>query len=208
MLRAVIFDIDGVLVDSREANVDLYQKLLTKAGYPAPTREAILGRMHMPLWQSIEHLAGIEDQKEVERIWKMVDEPGVRDATLLEFPDTLLDTLEALHNKYRLAVVTSRVRAGTDEVLNTGRIGHLFDFAISFEDYKNPKPHPEPLLLALSRFGITADEAIYIGDSDSDIVAARAAGMRSIHLSRTPHPDATAVAKEFHELLSAVDSLA
>ena len=207
MLKAVIFDIDGVLVDSKEANIDLYKKLLVKAGYPEPTREAILNRFHLPLWQSIEVLTGLADQKEVERIWRMIDEPGIRNPALLKFPTELLDTLTALHRKYRLAIVTSRVRMGVKEVFEAGKIGHLFDVAVAFEDYSKPKPDPEPLLLALKQLGVTAAEAIYIGDSDSDIDAANSAGMRSIHLSRSPHPSATVVAREFKELLQAIHSL-
>lgn len=49
MIKAIIFDVDGVLVDSREANVAFYQSLLQKAGYPKPSPEAIQACFHLPL---------------------------------------------------------------------------------------------------------------------------------------------------------------
>ena len=207
MLKAVIFDIDGVLVDSKEANIDLFKKLLVKAGYPEPAREEILTCFHMPAWQTIEKLTRQNDPVETERIWKMIKDPDLRNADLYEFPKELDETLQALHQHHRLAIVTGRVRYGVDEIFEAVPIEHLFDVVIAFEDYDNPKPHPEPLLTALKRLRIDAAEAVYIGDSNSDIEAAQSAGIRSIHLSLSPHKDATAVAREFKELLATVKSL-
>jgi phosphoglycolate phosphatase-like HAD superfamily hydrolase len=65
-----------------------------------------------------------------------------------------------------------------------------------------------PLLVALKKLKVDAKEAIYIGDSETDIEAARDAGMKSIHLATSPHTDATAGIKEFNELIAAIDSLA
>jgi phosphoglycolate phosphatase-like HAD superfamily hydrolase len=80
MLKVVIFDVDGVLVDSREANVALYQAILHKAGYNNVSRQAILECFHMPLWQSIEKLTGSQDQEEIRKIWESAHDPAIRDA--------------------------------------------------------------------------------------------------------------------------------
>jgi phosphoglycolate phosphatase-like HAD superfamily hydrolase len=56
-------------------------------------------------------------------------------------------------------------------------LDELFDFVVSCLDVKNPKPHPEPLLKILDHFGVSSDEAIYIGDSPIDEQSARAAGV-------------------------------
>lgn len=207
MLKAIVFDIDGVLVDSRDANIALYKSVLSRAGYPVPNDKTILACFHLPLKQSIKVLAGLDDPAEVERIFELAKTERIDTSRFFKFPGTLIKTLEELHERYRLAVVTSRIHLGVDEVFAKGKIGHLFDVVIAFEDYANPKPHPEPLLVALKELDVAAEEAIYIGDSDTDIEAARDAGMRSIHLSTTPHADATAVIREFKELLAAVRSL-
>lgn len=206
-LRAVIFDVDGVLVDSREANIAFFQALLHKAGYDNIQREDILACFHLPLWQSLEKLIGSSDQDEIRRIFDMASDTGLRNKDLLQFPEKLEHVLEQLHKKYKLAVVTSRIKVGVDDIFSAIEIKHLFDVVVTFEDYTNPKPHPEPLLVALKRLNIDADEAVYIGDSLSDIEAAKAAGMRSVFLSTENHNDAVARIEKLHELLNVLEKL-
>ncbi|MBX4190717.1 HAD family hydrolase [Candidatus Saccharibacteria bacterium] len=210
MLRAVIFDVDGVLVDSKDANVDLYQKLMVKAGYPKPGREKVLKLFHTPLWQTLEVLAETKDETEIKRIADRLSDPDLNSATraeLFRFPQKLEEILAELHNKYPLAIVTSRLKIGMNDIFNLRQIDHLFDVVVTYEDYKNPKPHPEPLLVAAERLGVAPQECVYIGDGESDIEAAIAAGMKSIHLSLKPHKSTNAAIVEFSELTSAVESL-
>jgi phosphoglycolate phosphatase-like HAD superfamily hydrolase len=208
MIEAILFDIDGVLVDSREANIALFQRLLTRAGYEKPTREEALACFHLPLEGSLAKLLKTEDTDEVKRVAGLVGEPGIRDPKLLEFPKTLEQTLETLHKKYKLGIVTSRIKLGVEDIFKEREIRHLFDAVVAYEDYSRPKPNPDPLIVALDRLGLSADQALYIGDSDSDIMAATAAGMPSIHLAPAKHTDATAGVAEFDELIQAIESLA
>ncbi|HVQ44258.1 MAG TPA: HAD family hydrolase [Candidatus Saccharimonadia bacterium] len=208
MIKAIIFDIDGVLVDSKNANVALFQTILSKAGYPTPSRSAVLRHFHQPLWQALEKLTGSTDQDEIRRIWELAKDPAMRNPDLFEFPDRLEDTLEQIHKRYKLAIVTSRIQAGVDEIFNARQIKHLFDVVVTFEDYENPKPHPEPLLVALKRLNIQTEEAIYVGDSHSDIDAATAAGMKSIHLAIEKHDDASAGIAHFDEIVGAIEQIA
>lgn len=210
MLKAIIFDVDGVLVDSREANVAIYKKLFVLAGYPEPSREEILALFHMPLWQSIQKITGTTDDAEVDRIWNMAqdDRDSIQDISLFEFPDNLEVVLETLYGKYRLAIVTSRIRVGMNDVFRAKDLRHLFDEVVVYEDYDNPKPHPEPLHVALKRLKLTADEVVYIGDAHTDVEAARDAGVRIIHVAEEKHDDATAGIKELSELLDAIQDLA
>ncbi len=208
MLKAVIFDVDGVLVDSKEANIAFFQALLGKAGYKDIDREDILACFHLPLWQSLEKLIGSTDQVEIQRIFDMASDVSLRNRSLLQFPEKLEDVLEQLHQKYKLAIVTSRIKVGIDDIFNAKEIKHLFDVVVTFEDYSNPKPHPEPLQVALKRLDVGAEEAIYIGDSPTDIEAVKAAGMKSVFLSTDDHKHAAARVNEFYELLEAVGKLA
>lgn len=208
MIKAVIFDVDGVLVNSHKANLVFYHALLEEAGYPEITDDDIRANYHLSSLHAIEKLTKSTDQNEIKRIWELGHEPRFRKNNLLEFPEKLEEILEELHKKYRLAIVTSRIRLGMDSIFGIKQIEHLFDAVITFEDYKNTKPHPEPLLVALKQLGITANEAIYIGDSSTDIEAAKAAGMKSVFLSTKPHEDAHANITEFSHLTEAVAKLA
>lgn len=205
MIKAIIFDIDGVLVDSREANIHLYQTIIKKAGYPAVSREAILECFHLPLKKSIERLIKVDDPKEIERVFSLASDPSVRDADLFVFPEKLEEVLEELHKKYRLAIVTSRIKIGVDSIFSIKEIKHLFEVVVAYEDYSNPKPDPEPLLVALERLRLSPSEAIYVGDSATDIDAARAANMKSIYLSPNTHKDASSVINDFNEIPKTIE---
>jgi HAD superfamily hydrolase (TIGR01509 family) len=208
MLKAILFDVDGVLALSQKANVAFFKNLMTAGGYPGITDEEILDRFHMPMRQVIAELSGLTDEKEIDQIFAMGKDPSLRQSDLLEFPEKLENLLETLHKTYRLGIVTSRVRTGVDEIFDVKAIKHYFDVVVAFEDYQNPKPHPEPLMIALSKLRVEPDEAVYVGDSHSDIDAAVAAGMHSVHLSAHPHDGATVSIADLGELLLAIETLA
>lgn len=209
MLKAVLFDVDGVLIDSKKANAYFFKRLLVHAGYPEPTEQAVFACFHMSLRQTLEQLTGSQNPAEIDRLVDIVKAGELRsvDADLIEFPHKLEEVLEQLHKKYRLGIVTNRLRIGVDDIFNLRQIQHLFEVVVTAEDYKNPKPNPEPLLVALAKLGIKADEAVYIGDTDADVAAAKAAGLRLIHLARETHRDATTGIKEFAQLIDAIEAL-
>jgi len=207
MIKAVIFDVDGILVDSREANIAFYQKLLPAAGYPPVGREAVLACFHLPLRGAIQKLTGVSESAELERIFNIGNNFSLRDADLFEFPKELEEVLSKLRREYRLAIATSRTRLGMDHVFSARQIKQLFDVVVTFEDYDNPKPHPEPLQVALKQLELSSNEAVYVGDSFTDIEAAKSAGMKSIYIAAEPHQDATLNISSFDRLLDAVESL-
>ncbi len=205
-LKAVIFDVDGVLVDSHEANDIFYERLLVAAGYPKPTRAELHACFHLTMHDSIAKLTEADEQ-EVARVWGMGHNGNFYPKEALRFPASLLKVLRELHKKYRLAIVTGRSRTGVQTIFERQPIGELFEVAISAQDYQNPKPHPEPLLLALKQLGLDPDEAVYIGDSHTDIEAAREAGMRSIHLAAEKHKDANVGITDFAGIPTAISQL-
>ena len=69
MIKAVIFDIDGVLIDSFDANLKYYQNLMAWAGYPQPTREDFPPLFYLSLRAAIQKLISSDDEKEIKRIW-------------------------------------------------------------------------------------------------------------------------------------------
>lgn len=201
-IKAIIFDVDGVLIDSKEANIQLFTSLLEKAGYDRPTKKEILACFHLSLWHSLEKLLKTKDTKEIQRVWDLAIESTANTTHLFKFPKNLKSTLNKLHSEYRLAVVTSRVRTGLERVFDDLDIGQLFETYVTYGDYKHPKPNPEPLLVAMERLGLKPREAVYVGDSITDIEASRAAGMRIIHITNTRHKDADVSIGSLDELPS------
>src|SRR5688500_10055182 len=133
MIKAILFDVDGVLVDSRNANVALIQLLLKKTGYPPASREDILACFHLTLWHSLEKLTGSTDHDKIKRIWELARDPTVRaerGSDLFVFPDTLESTLEELHRTYKLGIVTSRIKVGLEEIFSIRAIKQFFDVVV------------------------------------------------------------------------------
>ncbi len=211
MIKAILFDVDGVLVDSLKANELYKKKLFRQAGYE-DVDDIIEDSFHKPFKQVVKEVLeskNITDKKEADKLFKLMIDPELRDfqAKYYKFPKDLKEILEKLHERFTLGVVTSRVRLGAEEILNLAEIDKYFDVVISVDDVTNYKPHPEPLQKALKRLGLEAEEAVYIGDSDTDILAAHAAGMASIHLSEVVHEAAHHQIYDFSEIIEGVKAI-
>lgn len=174
-IKAVIFDCDGVIVDSRTANAHLYNQFL-KHFNKQPLTEKQLDYVHChTLQESLEYL--FRDPKlikEAERFWQKMDYQPLIDLLTLE--PGLLECLEQLSQRYKTAIATSRTRT-MKQLLQRFGLDPYFDLVVTSLDVCNPKPHPESLNKILSFFNITPQEACYIGDSDVDRKTSQSAGI-------------------------------
>jgi len=176
--RAVIFDLDGTLIDSTESIVNSFEHTFATVGHPPPTRQAILDSISFPIEEQFRRLS-LEPTRE----WLLVFGKHYW-STACEcsplFPDAR-DCIEELHARgVRLGLATSKRRIMAEKHLKYLGLRHLFGACIGPDDVRNPKPHPEPLLRALEALEVEAENAIYVGDSPVDIFAAEAAGIRCI----------------------------
>ncbi|MDR3279647.1 MAG: HAD family hydrolase [Synergistaceae bacterium] len=95
-----------------------------------------------------------------------------------EFPDTRSAVENLRENGVKTGIVTNRSFARP--VAEQCGVSGLFDVIIGRDDVDNPKPHPKPLLAALSRIGVETGRAYYVGDTDIDMKTANAAGVIGI----------------------------
>lgn len=181
MMKAVIFDIDGVLLDSFEANLKFFQDLMERFGHRPPTREEFPEIFHLSLWDAIILVTKSESVEEIRKIWEAGRSRAVvYPIELLAMPEAAEPVITALSKNYRLAIVTSRVNEAIYEAPQLARLKKYFLATVSYQDTVNHKPHPEPLLLAAQKLGVQPEESVYIGDVENDIKAAKAAGMKVI----------------------------
>jgi len=174
-ISAVIFDCDGVMFDSRQANIHFYNHLLSRFGLPPMTEDKI-DYVHMHTAdESIRHIfAGTPHSEEAQAYrWEVDYTPFIRDMIM---EPGLEEVLQTLKPSFGLAVATNRSNT-IGQVLESNGIDHYFHIVVSSLDVQYPKPHPESLFKILHFFSIGPQQALYVGDSPVDWETARAASV-------------------------------
>ncbi|MFA5023940.1 MAG: HAD family hydrolase [Patescibacteria group bacterium] len=208
MIKAVIFDIDGVLLDSFEANLKFFQDLMTKAGYRPPRREELPAIFHLSMMGHIRVLTKSTSDEEIKKIWRMGKSGEVRYPNeLLTMPEGVKEVIEMLSKTYPLGIVTSRIRTSVYKSEQLAELKKYFKCAIAYEDTSKHKPSAEPLLLAAQKLAVKPEECVYIGDMENDIEAARNAGMKIIIYSQNKFSQADACTTSFLDLPKIIASL-
>lgn len=178
-LKLVIFDCDGVLFDSREANRHYYNDLLFRFGHPAMDEEEV-DYVHMHNVQdSVRHIFRNypADIDRVNGYRVELDYHPYLQHMKME-PD-LPQFLNFLRPRYRTAISTNRTTTMA-EVLRVHGLEDYFELVVTALDVSRPKPHPEALKKILAHFGLPVEQAVFIGDSSIDRQHTAAVGMRLI----------------------------
>ena len=210
MIKAILFDIDGVLVDTKDAQLKFREKLFRLAGYEDIPDEFFYD-FHKPYRTLITDFLksrNIDDPEEIDRLISMVKDPVIRSKDIIEmfkFHEALEDTLKHLGERYSLGVVTSRGKFGVKEVFDLRPIEKYFDTIVTYDDCLNHKPHPEPLEKALEALSLLPAQAIYIGDTEADIIAAASIGMPSLHLAESKHNLAHYHITDFSKIINTIE---
>jgi phosphoglycolate phosphatase len=174
-ISAVIFDCDGVMFDSRQANINFYNHLLDQFGLP-PMREESVSFVHMHTAdKSVRHIFRGTPYVEQAQAYRLQMDYGPFIKDMIIEPG-LKELLKALKPRFGLAVATNRANT-IGPVLESFGLKAYFDLVISSLDVKYPKPHPESIFKILEFFRVTPRDALYVGDSAVDDETAKAAGV-------------------------------
>lgn len=208
-VKAVFFDLDGTLVDTTDLILASCAHTFERHIGTVPPRHAIVatfGRSLPEVLLEVAREAGFDDpagEAECMLATYRAHNDEVHDDLIRPFAgvDALLERLHA--SGLRLGVVTSKRERTARRGLARYGFERWFDVAVFHDDTVHHKPHPEPLLFAAARAGVTPASAVYVGDSVHDIVAGRAAGMITVAALWGPFPRSDLEAAGPHALADA-----
>jgi len=178
MIKAVLFDMDGVLVDSVQAWFKIFNKALKRYGKKEFTFQQFLNKV----WGGpIERDAKEYFQIPLEELkgFYFSNFDSIKKEFKL-FPNTT-DVLKKLKSKeFRLALVTNTPKDQACRLISYLKIIRYFDVVVGGDEVKNGKPSPDIVVEACRRLNVDPNEAVMVGDTGADILSCKNAGCTSI----------------------------
>ena len=187
LYQAIIFDMDGVLVDSEPLHERAFMDVFTALGYGqnhGMDFPAYYGRSDQALW--IDFLARHHPLPSLETLvaWKQRRLVELVTQAQPIFPGAL-ELLERLVGRYRLAVASGSLPPVIQAVLAMQDCGRFFSAVVSVQEVERPKPAPDVFLRAAERLGVLPSQCCVIADAAVGVTAARAAGMDVIAITNS-----------------------
>jgi HAD superfamily hydrolase (TIGR01509 family) len=189
VIQAVVFDLDGVLIQSEELWADVREQLARERGgrYGPEEQRAMMG-MSSPEWSRYMHehvgLPEPPDEIAAEVVGLMADRYRDR----LPLIDGAVEAVERLAARWPLGLASSSNRPLIDLVLDLSGLARLFRATVSSEAVARGKPAPDVYLEACRRLGTAPTRAAAIEDSHAGIGSAKAAGMRVLAIPNPAYP--------------------
>ncbi|MDZ4179912.1 MAG: HAD-IA family hydrolase [Coriobacteriia bacterium] len=185
-VRAVLFDLDGTLIDSIPLILASFRYATETVLGQALPDEMLIHNIGVPLVRQMNEFAP-EHAEELLRVYRAHNDVH-HDAGVLQYPGTER-ALEGLREAgYPMGVVTSKSGGGARRGLELFGLDRFFPVLVSCDDTDRHKPDPEPLRHAAGLLGIPIEECAYVGDSEHDMAAAVAAGAVGIAALWGPFP--------------------
>jgi pyrophosphatase PpaX len=185
---AVLFDLDGTLIDSIELILSSYRHTMLEHRGATPPDAVWVAGLGTPLWTQFRKFT--DDESEVAAMVETYRGHNLanHDRMVRPYPG-VLEAVRTLHEAGRdLAIVTSKTRDGAHRGLRHCGFDGLFPVVVGADDVERHKPDPAPVRHALELLGVAPGDAVFVGDSPHDLVAGRAAGVRTAAVAWGPFP--------------------
>lgn len=177
--RAILFDLDGTLIDSIGLILSSYHHTLETHGFPPVSDAEWLAGVGTPLRVQLSRWAN--SPEEMDRLVETYRNHNLanHDAMVRPYPGIASLVTRIRAAGYRTGIVTSKNQEGTRRGLRLAGLEAQMEVLVCADSVTNPKPHPEPVLLAMQLLGSTPEETLFVGDSIHDLHSGRAAGART-----------------------------
>jgi len=176
MIKAILFDFDGTLIDTNELIFESYRVAFKTVLNREIGMDEMLTLYGKPLFSSL-----MQYGEAGKRLYEVYREFNERNHDFIAKPfGGVYEGVKMLRdNGFLIGIVTSKrlhlVNRGIEKILN---MGGLFDLIVTPDDTEKTKPDPEPVLYACKKLNVAPDDAIFVGDSVFDMQAGRAAGTK------------------------------
>lgn len=189
-LKAIIFDMDGVIINSEPLHFELERELLEELGgnISQEEHENFVGTTDYHMWSTLKNRFNIEYS--VDEIIEIKKERFVANVHRIELVENFKEFMLTLHDEgYLLGLASSNNRRAINSIIKMFELDSYLSFTISGEEVINGKPDPEIFLTAAKKINVKPSECLVIEDANTGVAAAKAADMKCIGLKNPSSGD-------------------
>ena len=192
MIKAIIFDMDGLMIDSERVTFECYQERLKDMNLTMDEEfyKTLLGKPIKGIYQRFYDVYGNDFpiQNVIQDVHQLMAERFETEGVPVK--KGLVELLHYLKdNNYKTIVATSSNRDRVDKILAQAKITEFFDDSICGDEVTKGKPHPEVFLKSCQKLGVNVDEAIVLEDSEAGIQASYDANIKVICIPDMKYPE-------------------
>ena len=177
MIRAILWDNDGVLVDTEGLYFQAGHEVLATQSVELTHKD--FAEQSLKKGLSVFDFLPVQDAELIERLrLKRNARYSALLANGVQVVDGVVETLETFYGRVQMGIVTGSRRDHFDIVHAQTNLLPFFDFVLAREDYEEAKPHPDAYLTAMRLHGLQPDDCVVVEDSERGCIAAAAAGLR------------------------------
>ncbi|MFD2114915.1 pyrophosphatase PpaX [Paenibacillus yanchengensis] len=182
MIKTVLFDLDGTILDTNELIIMSFLQVLENNTPEPLTRDHIIPYMGESLVDQLRKLSGRHDVDDLVAAYRKISSER-HDQYVRLFPDVKEVIQQLRKHQVQIGIVTTKARLTTIRGLEYTGIADLVDAVVTSDDVEKVKPDAEPVVQALQLLKATPQSAIMVGDSAVDIISARRAGVQAVGVS-------------------------
>ena len=203
MIKAIIFDMDGLMIDSERVTFECYQERLKDMNLTMDEEfyKTLLGKPIKGIYQRFYDVYGNDFPIEnvIQDVHQLMAERFETEGVPVK--KGLVELLHYLKdNNYKTIVATSSNRDRVDKILSQAKITEFFDDSICGDEVTKGKPNPEVFLKSCQKLGVNVDEAIVLEDSEAGIQASYDANIKVICIPDMKYPEKQYEEKTFKSL--------
>lgn len=181
MIKAVLFDMDGVIVNSEHLQFESHKNALAKKGIKISMKDYMdfgICRSTLDFYKNISEYKKVDF--DIEKTRKLKKEFFINNVKTLKSRKGVIKLLKDLKKEFKIGLVSSSRKEIISSVLRQLNIENLFEVILSGADISNNKPHPDPYLTAARIIGEPPEDCIAIEDSFHGLKSAKNAGIKCI----------------------------